>query len=141
MKVPSKYLLGLSKSQKEKKKRNIKKSRRLYYSGKKKEAYKLSKNRPVSKKKKSSGYTQRFRHKFGKQLKPLSNAFYKKTGIPLLAQKAIVNRGRAAFVTSGSRPSVSSGTAWGYARLYSFYFNKGKTFDTDIISKHNIKFK
>ena len=71
----------------------------------------------------------------------MSNKFASDTGVPLKAQKEIVKRGKGAFLSSGSRSSVGSPTQWGIARLYSFYFNKGKTFDTDLIKKYNIKFK
>ncbi len=71
----------------------------------------------------------------------MTKKFFDKTGIPLKAQNEIVKRGEGAFLSAGSRASVSSPTQWGIARLYSFYLNKGKTFDTDLIKKYNIKFK
>ena len=92
------------------------------------------------KEKKKSSYAIRFKKKFP-DIKPQSKAMEKSTGIPLNAQKEVVKRGQGAFVSSGSRASVGSPTQWGIARLYSFYFNKGKTFDEDIVKKYNIKFK
>ena len=57
--------------------------------------------------------------------------------------RKIVEKGKAAYFNNPQsvRPQVKSATQWGIARLYSFYFNKGKTFDTDLIKKYNIKFK
>jgi hypothetical protein len=100
----------------------------------------LAKKRQTTKDKKKSSYTIRFKKKFP-EIKPKTKGFQQATGIPLGAQREIVKRGEGAYLSSGSRPSVSSPTQWGIARLYSFYFNKGKTFDTDLIKKYNIKFK
>ena len=138
--LPKKYTKGLSKKEAKEKTENIKETKELLKKGKKREAAELAKKRPTTKSTKQSSYTIRFKKKFP-DTKPMSNKFALNTGVPLEAQKEIVKRGKGAFLSSGSRASVSSPTAWGISRLYSFYFNKGKTFDTDLIKKYNINFK
>ena len=138
--LPTKYTKGLSKKEKKEKTENVKETKKLLKEGKKEKAFELAKKRPTTKEKKQSSFTIRFKNKFP-GIKPQSKAMEKSTGIPLNAQKEVVKRGQGAFVSSGSRASVGSPTQWGISRLYSFYFNKGKTFDEDIVKKYNIKFK
>ena len=138
--ISEKYTKGLSKEDANKKTKNVKQSKELLKKGKVQEASELAKKRPTTKDSKKSSYTLRFKKKFP-DIKPRSKKFQEVTGIPLAAQKEIVKRGEGAFLSSGSRPSVSSPTQWGIARLYSYYFNKGKTFDLDLKKKYNIKFK
>lgn len=75
---------------------------------------------------KSSSYTQRFRKRYGSQVKSLPE-ISKATGIPLKTVKTVYNRGLAAWRT-GHRPGASP-QAWGYARVHSFA-TKGKTYYT-----------
>jgi hypothetical protein len=75
---------------------------------------------------KSSSYTQRFRKRYGPQVKSLPE-ISKATGIPLKTVKTVYNRGLAAWRT-GHRPGASP-QAWGYARVHSFA-TKGKTYYT-----------
>ena len=143
MSVNPKYLKGLSIKEKIDKKNNIKKTKKLFEQGKKDEAAKLAKKRPTTKQTKQSTFTQQIKKKYP-DIKPNTKDFENKTGIPLKAQREIVDRGKAAFLTSGSRASVSSPTQWSYARLYAFYIKSIKgtlNFDKDIKKKFNIKFK
>jgi len=75
---------------------------------------------------KTSSYTQKFREKYGPEIKSLPE-IAKATGIPLKTVKTIYNRGLAAWRT-GHRPGASP-QAWGYARVHSFA-TKGKTYYT-----------
>jgi len=138
--LPGKYTKGLSKKEKKEKTENVKETKKLLKEDKKEQAYKKASERPTVKSNKKSSYTVKFRNKFP-NIKPQTQAMAKATGIPLAAQREIVKRGQGAFVSAGSRASVSSPTQWGIARLYSYYFNKGKTFDKDLIKKYNIVFK
>ena len=138
--LPSKYTKGLSKKEKKEKTENVKETNKLLKEGKKKQAYEKAAERPTIKSNTKSSYTIRFKKKFP-DTKPNSKDFQQKTGIPIEAQKEILKRGMGAFASSGSRSSVSSPQAWAIARLYSYYFNKGKTFDKDLKEKYNIKFK
>ena len=75
---------------------------------------------------KSSSYTQRFRKRYGPQVKSLPE-ISKATGIPLKTVKTVYNRGLAAWRT-GHRPGASP-QAWAFARVHSFVV-KGKTYYT-----------
>lgn len=139
--LPKKYTKGLTKAQAKEKTENVKKTQELLKKGKKKEAQELAKKRPTTKEKKESSNTIRFKKEFP-NVKPLTQKFANATGIPLSIQKEIVNRGRGAFVSAGSRASVSSPTQWGIARLYSFFYKSraGKlNFDKDLLKKVKIK--
>ena len=74
----------------------------------------------------TSTYTQRFRKKYGQNVKSLPE-ISKATGVPLKTLQTIYNRGLAAWRT-GHRPGASP-QAWGYARVHSFIM-KGKTYYT-----------
>jgi hypothetical protein len=75
---------------------------------------------------KTSSYTQKFRKRYGSEVKSLPD-IAKATGIPLKTVQKIYNRGLAAWRT-GHRPGASP-QAWGYARVHSFA-TKGKTYYT-----------
>ena len=77
-------------------------------------------------KSKTSSYTQKFRKKYGPEVRSLPE-ISKATKIPLKTVRAIYNRGLAAWRT-GHRPGASP-QAWGYARVHSFA-TKGKTYYT-----------
>jgi hypothetical protein len=80
----------------------------------------------------TSSYTQRFRKKYGPDVKSLPE-IAKATGVPLKTLKTVYNRGLAAWRT-GHRPGASP-QAWGYARVHSFV-TKGKTYytaDKDLV--------
>ena len=143
MSTNPKYLKGLSSKEKEEKKKNIKQTKKLFEEGKKKEASKLAQKRPTTKQTKQSTFTTQIKKKFP-GIKPNTKDFEDKTGIPLKAQREVVDRGKAAYLTAGSRASVASPTQWGIARLYAFYIKgiKGKLdFDNDLVKKYKIKFK
>jgi len=74
----------------------------------------------------TSSYTQKFRKKYGSEVKSLPE-IAKATKIPLKTLQTIYNRGLAAWRT-GHRPGASP-QAWGYARVHSFVM-KGKTYYT-----------
>jgi len=120
--MPPKYYTGLSKQEKKEKQENIKQSKRLYKKGEKEKAFKKASERPTTKSNKKSSYTTRFNKKFPDVKTPPSKSFATATGIPVADQKTIIKKGEGAFITAGSRPSVSSPTQWGLARLYAFYF-------------------
>jgi hypothetical protein len=74
----------------------------------------------------TSTYTQKFRKKYGQNVKSLPE-ISKATGVPLKTLQTVYNRGLAAWRT-GHRPGASP-QAWGYARVHSFV-TKGKTYYT-----------
>ena len=80
----------------------------------------------------TSTYTQKFRKKYGQNVKSLPE-ISRATGVPLKTLQTVYNRGLAAWRT-GHRPGASP-QAWGYARVHSFIM-KGKTYytaDADLI--------
>jgi hypothetical protein len=74
----------------------------------------------------TSTYTQKFRKKYGQNVKSLPE-ISKATGVPLKIIQTVYNRGLAAWRT-GHRPGASP-QAWAYARVHSFVM-KGKTYYT-----------
>lgn len=139
-KINPKYVKGLTKKQAKDKIANIKKSKQLVKQGKKKEAFKLAKKRPTTKSKRKGSGTIAFKKKYG-DVKPLTQAFANKTGVPKKAQKEVFERGEGAWVSAGSRPSVGNPQQWAYARLYKFVMDRGTRFDKDIVKKYKIQFK
>ncbi len=139
--LPKKYTKGLTKKEAKEKTENIKKTKQLLKEGKKKEAEKLAKKRPTTKETKQSSFTIRFKKKFP-NVKTQTKEFEKVTGIPLSIQNQIVKRGEGAFLSAGSRASVSSPTQWGRARLMAFYFkllDNKLDFDKDLAKKVKLK--
>ena len=142
--LPKKYTKGLSEEDVKKKTENVKKTKELLKKGKKKEAIELSKKRPTTEDKTKSTNLIKFKKMFGDDVKPLTQKFASVTGIPLSIQKEIVKRGEGAFLSAGSRSSVSSPRQWGLGRLYAFYI-KGISnkldFDKDLLKKVKLKKK
>ena len=142
-KIPNKYLKGLSNNNKKKKVNLIRRGQYLLRKktkSSKKKAIELSKKRPLSKKKKKSSWTVLFREKYG-DVKVPSQELARLSGMPYGAQKAIIRKGEGAFLSSGSRASVSSATQWGYARLYAVLMGseKARKADKHILEKYNVK--
>lgn len=75
---------------------------------------------------KTSSYTARFRRKYGRDVKTLSQ-IARATKIPVRVLRAVYDRGLAAWRT-GHRPGASP-QAWAYARVHSFVL-RGKTYHT-----------
>jgi len=63
----------------------------------------------------------------------------KASNVPQKALKEIIERGKGAYYSSGSRPNTTP-TQWGRARLYAVLFGgkKARKADNDIIEKYNI---
>ena len=134
MKIPKKYLKGLSLKDKKKQLKNIKTAKKQYKNKKYIDRPKLK-----SYKNKSSNWTQKFKNKYGNitKIKDIS----KITGIPIKALKEVLKKGRGAYYSSGSRPNQTA-ESWAKARMYS-YIMGGPTrkYDREITKKYNIKFK
>jgi hypothetical protein len=112
--VPQRYIPGtLSKKDKERQKKNLIKSRKLYKKGK---YY----TRPKVKtfKSRKSNHLQRAEKLYKiKKIQP-SAELARKTKCKRSALEKIVNKGRGAYFSSGSRPN-QTGESWGLARLAS----------------------
>ena len=85
-------------------------------------------------------YKNKFNKKY-KQDKNKSNSIKeisKLTGYKISGLKKIVEKGEGAYFSNPAsvRPSVSSPTQWGIARLYSAVMNgKARKFDKDLLIK------
>ena len=133
-KTPEHYTSGLSKKDKKKQQRYLKRSSKDYKQGKYIPRPKLK-----SFKSKESNWTKKFKKKYGENVKTYKQ-ISKVTGIPQGALKAVVKKGMGAYYSSGSRPNQTA-ESWGKARMYS-YIMGGPTrkVDNHITEKHNVKF-
>jgi len=134
IKIPRRYYGGLSKNDRKKQIRSLKKSRKLYKTKKYFQRPKLK-----SFKNHESGWTKKFHDKYGPNVKTYKQ-ISKKTGIPVKALKAVVKKGMGAYYSAGSRPNQTA-ESWGKARMYSFIMG-GPTrgVDNHITVKYNVKF-
>lgn len=134
MSIPKKYTAKLSKKDRQKQIRSIKRSRKSY---RKKKYY----TRPKLKsfKNKTSSWTQKF-HKLYPNAKTIPQ-ISKATGISEKALRAVKKKGMGAYYSSGSRPNQTA-QSWGKARMYSYILG-GPTRKPDhhITLKYNVKFK
>ena len=133
MTLPKHYYSNLSRKDKKKQLRSIKKSKKSYKKGK----Y-ISRPKLKSFKEKKSSWTQKF-HKLypeAKTLKQISDA----TGIPKPALSAVKRKGMGAYYSSGSRPNQTA-ESWGLARMYSYILGgPTRRVDKHITEKYNVKF-
>tara|TARA_B100000902_G_C27309643_1_gene917593 strand:+ start:819 stop:2081 length:1263 start_codon:yes stop_codon:yes gene_type:complete len=132
-KLPKHYTANLTKKDKKKQIKNIKRSSKAYRKGK-------YINRPKLKSytSKKSSWVTKFENKYGKNIKSYKD-IEKATGIPAKALIEVVKKGKGAYYSSGSRPNQTA-TSWGKARMYS-YIMGGPTrkIDQHITDKYNVK--
>ena len=134
MTIPKQYSRGLSRKDKKKQLKSLKKSQRSYKKGK----Y-VSRPKLKSFKEKKSSWTQKFHklHPEAKTLKQISDV----TGIPKPALSAVKRKGMGAYYSSGSRPNQTA-ESWGLARMYSYILGgPTRKIDHHITEKYNVKFK
>ena len=134
LKLSKKYTARLSKKDKLKQKKSIRKSMKLYKKGKYLDRPKLK-----SYKSKKSSWVTKFEEKYGEDIKSYTD-IERVTGIPKGALKAVVKKGKGAYYSSGSRPNQTT-ESWGKARMYS-YIMGGPTrkYDGHITKKYDIEF-
>ena len=134
MTLPKRYYTKLSKKDKNKQLKSLKKSKKYYKKGKYYTRPKLK-----SFKQKKSSWTQKFRKLYpdSKNLKQISDS----TGIPKAALSAVKKKGMGAYYSSGSRPNQTA-ESWGLARMYSYILGgPTRRVDKHITEKYNVKFK
>tara|TARA_B100001094_G_C17483708_1_gene463175 strand:+ start:88 stop:495 length:408 start_codon:yes stop_codon:yes gene_type:complete len=135
MKIPKKYSNRLSRKDKKRQLRSIRKARRSYRKG-------VYVDRPKLKSyhSKKSSWVTKFEKKYGDNVKTYKE-IEKATGIPKKALMAVVKKGKGAYYSSGSRPNQTA-SSWGKARMYS-YIMGGPTrkVDKHITDKYDVKFK
>lgn len=139
MSTNPKYTKGLTDKQSKDLKKNIKDTKKAFESGDVKKAAKIAEKRPKVD-------TKPVKSKFSSELKKIYNIdsipkapsaqFQNLTGLSVADQKTIINRGNAAFLTSGSRPGQNS-FSWSRARLYAFIVKSVKDRNKKKINQDN----
>jgi hypothetical protein len=129
IKVPIRYLPRvLTKNDKQKQIKMLKKSKKLY----KKHKY-YTRNKLSSYKNKKSNHISNARKIYNIQNITPNTELAEKTGCKLSALKQIVKKGEGAYYSSGSRPNQTP-QSWGLARLASSLTSgKSAAVDYDII--------
>ena len=131
--IPKKYTRRLSRRDKQKQLKNIRRSIRSYKRG----VY-IDRPKLKSYQNKKSQWVTKFEKKYGTDCKTYKD-ISKKTGIPVKALQAVVKKGKGAYYSSGSRPNQTA-TSWGKARMYS-YIMGGPTrkYDQHMTDKYNVQ--
>ena len=113
-KVPVRYIpKNLSRSDKKRQRKELKKSRKAYKKGK----Y-YTRKKVASFKSKTSPHVTKAQRVYKTQKISANKTLAKKTKCSLKALRKIVKKGQGAYFSSGSRPN-QSGHSWGRARLAS----------------------
>lgn len=135
-KIPKKYTANLSRKDKKKQIRSIKKAQRSYR--KRKKEY-IDRPKLKSYRSKKSSWVKKFEKKYGKDVKSLKQ-ISKATGIPVKALQKVIKKGKGAYYSSGSRPNQTA-SSWGKARMYSFIMGgPARKVDMHIAEEFNVKF-
>ena len=123
--IPSNYLKGLNKSDREKQIKSI-------FEGK---------LRPKTKaEEKKSKFVINFEKKYKRKI--TDEDFIHKNIITRTGQKKIIAKGAAAYYSSGSRPNQTA-QSWAYGRLYGYIMadKDVRKADADITKKYKVDFK
>jgi len=134
MSIPKKYTAKLSRKDKKKQLKALKKSKKFY----KKNKY-YTRPKLKSFKGKKSSWTEKFHNLYpkAKTLKQIEKA----TGIPKKALMAVKKKGMGAYYSSGSRPNQTA-ESWGKARMYAYILGSPtRKVDHHITEKYKVKFK
>ena len=129
--IPLKYIPSrLSKKDKKKQKKEIIKSRKLY---KKKQYY--TRKKMKSFKSKRSNHLLNVKKIYGIDKLKVNNELEKKTGCSKKYLEKIINKGRGAYYSGGSRPNQTA-ESWGIARLASAITGgKSSVYDFHILEE------
>jgi len=130
-KIPKHYVAKLSKKDKDKQVKSIKKARKSYKKG-------VYVDRPKLKsfKSKRSSWVIKFEKKYGKKI--TNKTFIHNNIISRKGQELIMDKGKGAYYSSGSRPN-QTGSSWTYARLASVILNgPARKYDKKIWDKYKI---
>ena len=127
-KIPKKYTAGLSPSDKKKQIKSIKESKELYKKGQFKDRPKLK-----SAKTKRSSNVIKFEKMYGTKI--TDKQYIVKNLISEKGREQIIQKGKAAYASSGSRPNQTP-FSWSLARLASVLtFGPALKVDKDIVLK------
>ena len=128
-KIPKHYVSKLSKKDKDKQVKSIKKARKSYKKG-------VYVDRPKLKsfKSKRSSWAVKFENKYGKKI--TNKTFIHNNIITRKGQELIMDKGKGAYYSSGSRPN-QTGSSWAYARLaYVIMNGPARKYDKKIWDKY-----
>lgn len=130
--VPQRYIPKiLTKKDKKKQEKNLRKSRKLY----KKKVY-YSRPKVKSFKSRKSNHLRRARELYKIESVTPNENLAKKTKCSVEGLEQIVNKGRGAYYSSGSRPNQSA-ESWGLARLASSLTGgNASVIDYHILKEH-----
>lgn len=138
MAIPKHYVSGLSRKDKKKQTRELKKSRKQYRTKSRSKKKYYTRKKMKSFKSKPSSWTKKFRKKYpdAKSLPQISKA----TGIDVRALRAVKKKGMGAYFSSGSRPNQTP-ESWGMARMYSYILGGPvRKIDAHITEKYKVRF-
>lgn len=132
-KIPKQYLAGLSREDKKRQLRALKKSRKGY----KRHVY-VPRPHLKSFKSKKSRHVVDFEKKYGVMINDLK-AVEKATGVPVGALKKIIKKGMGAYYSGGSRPNQTA-HSWAYARLGSVLLKRNSyKIDKHVLDEYGVK--
>lgn len=132
-KIPLQYLAGLSREDKKRQIRALKKSRKGY----KRHVY-VPRPHLKSFKNKKSRHVVDFEKKYGVMINDLK-AVCKATGVPVGALKKIIKKGMGAYYSGGSRPNQTA-HSWAYARLGSVLLKRNSyKIDKHVLDEYGVK--
>jgi len=130
-KIPEKYTAKLSRRDRNKQKKNLIKSRKMYKKGVYVDRPKL-KSYPKKKSNHIVKFEKRYNHKI------TDKDFIDKHILSKKGQNQILKKGRGAYYSSGSRPNQSS-SSWAYARLASVIMGgKARKVDNKIWLEYKV---
>ena len=132
MPLPPQYVGGLAQAEARHQKALIAQSKREY-----EKTGKVEDRPPVTDEKpRRSQYTKAFEARHGYKITELSKV---RKDYPDVDVKGILAKGRAAYMSSGSRPNVSA-NAWAYARLASVLEGgKALKIDKDLVGEKSME--
>jgi hypothetical protein len=133
------YTKGLTKKQVKDLEKNIKDTKKAYEEGNIKKAQAIADKRPKTDAKEvNSKFTTELKKIYNVDTIPKapSKQFQELTGLSVKDQKTIIDRGKAAYLTAGSRPNQNT-FSWSQARLYAFVVKANKNKNKDKINQDN----
>ena len=132
VRVPKRYVpKHLSKKDKKKQAKELKKSRRAYKRGKYYQRKKVK-----SFKRKESSHIKKAKKMYKVKSLKINKSLARKTGCKTRGLRKIVSKGKGAYYSSGSRPNQTA-HSWGYARLgSSITGGKASAVDYNILKKY-----
>ena len=132
MGYPKQYLSGLSKKDRKRQLKALNLAKKSYKKG----VY-VSRPHLKSFKSQKSRHVVDFENLYGTKITNLKEVS-KKTGVPIGALEKVLNKGRGAYYSSGSRPNQTA-ASWAYARLGSVLLKRNSyKIDKHILDEYKV---